>query len=43
MYSPGGSPLQMFPFAVAGTVSHTYLKHYAVTFDFSAMQLILSP
>jgi hypothetical protein len=42
MYTPGGSPLQMFPFTVAGAVSHTYLEHYAVTLDFLSMQLILS-
>ncbi len=42
MYTPSGSPVKIFPFAVAGTVSHTYLKHYAVTFDFSAMRIVLS-
>ena len=42
MYTPGGSPLGLFPFAAAGTVSHTYLKHYAVTLDFSAMKIILT-
>jgi hypothetical protein len=43
MYSPSGSPLHMFAFSTAGTVSHTYLKNYAVTLDFSSMRLILSP
>ena len=42
MYVPGGSPLRIFPFTAAGTISHTYLKHYAVTLDFSAMKIILS-
>ncbi len=42
MYTPDGSPLAIFPFTAAGAVSHSYLKHYAVTFDFSAMKIILS-
>ncbi len=43
MYTPEGSPLAMFPFAVSGAVSHKYLEHYAVTLDFSRMELTLSP
>ena len=43
MFTPGGSPLSIFPFTVAGMISHTYLNHYAVTFDFSAMKIVLSP
>jgi len=41
-YTPSGSPLAMFPFRPAGTISHTYLEHYAVTLDFLRMQLTLS-
>jgi len=41
LYTPEGSPLAMFPFAVAGFVSHGYLEHYAVTFDFDAMRIVL--
>jgi hypothetical protein len=41
-YSPAGSPLSIFPFKVAGSVSKTFLDNYAVTFDFAAMQLILT-
>jgi len=42
VYTPSGSPLAMFPFRSAGTISHTYLEHYAVTFDFVRMQLTLN-
>lgn len=42
-YSPSGSPLSMFPFEAAGTVSHAFLEHYAVTFDFARMRMILAP
>jgi hypothetical protein len=41
-YSPEGSPLSIFPFAVAGTVSHAFLEQYAVTFDFVRMRMTLS-
>lgn len=41
VYSPDGSPLRSFPFSVAGAVSHTFLEHYAVTFDFVRMQIRL--
>ncbi|GAC1655091.1 MAG: hypothetical protein NVS9B12_06020 [Vulcanimicrobiaceae bacterium] len=43
MYTPGASPLTLFPFEVTGAVSHEFLKSYAVTFDFNAMQIILAP
>jgi len=43
LYSPGGDPLQMFSFTAAGTISHEFLKHYAVTIDFNSMQLFLQP
>ncbi len=38
-YTPGGSPLSIFPFAASGTVSHAFLEKYAVTFDFARMEL----
>lgn len=41
-YTPGGSPLSIFPFAAAGTVSHVFLEKYAVTFDFLRMRIVLS-
>lgn len=43
IYTPEGSPLAAFPFHAAGMVSDRFLRHYAVTFDFTAMQLILAP
>ena len=43
LYTPGGDPMQIFPFAAAGAISHEFLKHYAVTIDFNAMQLLLQP
>jgi len=39
-YFPDGDQYGIFPFAVAGTISHEFLKHGAVTFDFAAMKLI---
>lgn len=42
-YTPQGSPLSVFPFAVQGAISHLFLKHYAYTVDFTAMQLVLAP
>jgi hypothetical protein len=41
LYSPGGDPLSTFAFTAAGTISHEFLKHYAVTIDFNSMQLLL--
>ncbi len=41
VYFPDGDQYQPFPFTVAGTVSSGFLRHYAVTFDFKAMRLIL--
>jgi tetratricopeptide (TPR) repeat protein len=41
-YTPGGSALVIFPFAAAGLISHDFFKPYAVTFDFTKMQLVLS-
>jgi hypothetical protein len=39
-YFPDGDQYGIFPFAVAGTISHEFLKQGAVTFDFAAMKLI---
>ena len=41
MYFPDGDQYGAFPFTVGGTVSGGFLRHYAVTFDFKAMRLIL--
>ena len=41
VYFPDGDQYGAFPFAVAGTVSGGFLGHYAVTFDFKAMRLLL--
>ncbi len=41
LYFIDGDQYGIFPFTVAGTVSHEFLKHYAVTFDFTNMRMIL--
>ncbi len=41
IYTPEGDQFGIFPFAVAGTISHEYFRRFAVTFDFTNMQLIL--
>jgi len=41
VYLPSGDQYGIFPFDVAGTISQEFLKHYAVTFDFTAMRLAL--
>jgi len=41
LYTPEGSPLSIFPFKVAGLISHDFLKHYAWTIDFDAMRMVL--
>jgi hypothetical protein len=41
LYTPEGSPLGIFPFKVAGIISHDFLKHYAWTIDFDAMRMVL--
>ncbi|HEX3467619.1 MAG TPA: hypothetical protein VHT05_06030, partial [Candidatus Elarobacter sp.] len=43
IYTPEGSPMAGFPFRAAGMVSDTFLRHYAVTFDFARMRLMLTP
>ncbi len=42
VYATEGSPLRSFAFTIAGAVSHTFLEHYAVTFDFKRMQILLN-
>lgn len=41
LYTPEGSPLGIFPFKVAGIISHQFLRHYAWTIDFDAMRMVL--
>lgn len=41
LYLPD-APTDMFPFAVAGRISHEFFRHTAATFDFTAMKLVLS-
>ena len=43
IYSPDGSPFGIFPFTVQGAISHEFLKHYAYTVDFDAMNIVLAP
>lgn len=42
VYFPEGDPFASFPFEVAGAISGGFLKHYAVTFDFKTMHLMLA-
>lgn len=42
VYVPSGGLQSVFPFAVAGRISHEFFRHLAVTFDFSAMMLVLA-
>jgi hypothetical protein len=41
LYTPQGSPLDIFPFKVAGIISHQFLEHFAWTIDFDAMRMVL--
>jgi len=43
VYVRGGGLDGVFPFTVAGRISHEFFRHMAVTFDFSAMTLVLAP
>jgi len=43
VYIAEGNPYRNFPFTVAGRISHEFFRHSSLTFDFSAMKLILSP
>jgi hypothetical protein len=40
VYFPDGDQFGIFPFAVAGTLSHELFKRGALTFDFAAMKLV---
>lgn len=42
LYFPDGDQFGIFPFLVGGTLSHEFFKTAALTFDFDAMQLIVS-
>jgi Aspartyl protease/Tetratricopeptide repeat len=41
IYTPQGSPFELFPFQVWGAISNDFLKHYAYTVDFDAMKIVL--
>jgi len=41
LYTPEGTPFGAFPFTVGALVSHQFLAHFAVTFDFVSMRLVL--
>jgi len=41
IYTPDGDQFGIFPFAVAGTISHEFFRRFSVTFDFVKMQLII--
>jgi predicted aspartyl protease len=42
LYFPGRDQFGIFPFAVAGTISHEFFKTTSLTFDFAAMKMIVS-
>ena len=42
VYMPGGDQYGIFPFAVAGTISHKFFRAQVVTFDFVAMQMVIA-
>ncbi len=42
LYFPDGDQFKIFPFDVAGTISHLYFRRTELTFDFDAMRLIVS-
>src|SRR5580704_14548598 len=41
LYTPIGDPYGRFPFTVAGALSHEFFRTAALTFDFSAMKLVV--
>lgn len=43
IYTPQGNQYGIFPFTVAGTISHRFFRNAILTFDFSAMRLIIEP
>ena len=40
-YTPDGDQFGIFPFKVAGTLSHGFFRQHALTFDFVAMKLVV--
>ena len=40
VYSPDGNPYGMFPFKVAGVISHSFFRQSRLSFDFDAMKLV---
>ena len=42
LYFPDGDQYGVFPFEVGGTISHEFFRHLAVTFDFTAMRMVLT-
>ncbi len=42
IYVPSGGLDGLFPFAVAGRISHEFFRHTAVTFDFASMTLVVA-
>ena len=40
VYSPDGNPYGMFPFKVAGAISHVFFRQSRLTLDFDAMKLV---
>jgi hypothetical protein len=41
IFTPQGDQFGIFPFTVAGTISHGFFRHTALTFDFRAMRLVV--
>jgi predicted aspartyl protease len=41
LYFPDGDQFGIFPFAVAGTLSHEFFRQTALTFDFDAMRMVV--
>lgn len=42
IYAPSGGVDRLFPFALAGTISHEFFRHTAVTLDFASMTLVVA-
>jgi len=41
IYTPEGDQFGIFPFSVAGAISHGFFRRFSVTFDFSTMQMTI--
>ena len=41
VYTPDGDQFGIFPFTVAGTLSHSFFRQTALTFDFVAMKIVV--